>query len=161
MKIEEIHDFEKAAQQEKIIRQLETDPAFRQAFETQRSMQQLMALKKYERMTPESRTRIRAGVLREIRSPDPASTPVSPWQILWRWSPVWGTALVLLAFAPFFLSSGPSLTPVTEFSMDEPSSLETSEGQAGLAASQAASNELPASLQSRPVQAVPVRYDLD
>ena len=70
--------FEEAASDPAMQARLESDPALREAFEAQRRAVQLIRLKRFETQSPESAKRIRAGVLRTIRSPGVQSAAKAP-----------------------------------------------------------------------------------
>ena len=157
--ISRIESFEEAARDPQIKARLEQDADFRKDFEAQRTVAQLMSLKRYERQSPESAVRIRAGVLRTIRSE--AALPAtlsSGWWSPWKLAAACG-ALVLIAL-PFALQPGTDIQPVTAFTVTESDSqlagdvevFQVPENEMLLA-----SNTTP-SLQFRPVEAIPVQF---
>lgn len=123
--------------------------------DNQARIARLMALKRYETMSAESRVRIRAGVLREIRSPD--ARPVQAgfdWELVpLKWA--LGMALLLLGAGIFLFQVPVGLEPVTAFTASEEEVLAEGLSPPLLLAS----NSSPIQVQFAPVSGVPVNYE--
>jgi len=151
-----IDSFDEDALDPQIASRLENDPELRAAFDAQRHVMQLVQLKRYETQSPDSAKRIRAGVLRTIRS--------EPVQETGRSSAWWGgfklagaTVVLLLLALPFALKPGADIQPVTSFAVsgDGAPALQVPEGSDFLIAS----NTAP-STQFAPIDVAPVNFDI-
>jgi hypothetical protein len=153
--------FEEAAKDPAVQARLESDAALREAFEAQRRTVQIIQLKRFENQSEESARRIRAGVLRTIRSSGIQSEAKTP-----AW---WGgfklaasLAVVALIALPFILKPGGDIQPVTSFSASEANSELAGESPAFQIPDDSflmASNVAP-STQFGPVEIAPVKFDV-
>lgn len=153
--------FEEAASDPAVQARLESDAALREVFEAQRRTVQLIQLKRFENQSGESAKRIRAGVLRTIRSSGVESEAKTP-----AW---WGgfklaasLAVLALIALPFILKPGGDIQPVTSFSASEANSELAGESPSFQIPDDSllvTSNVTP-STQFGPVEMAPVKFDV-
>lgn len=153
--------FEKAAEDPAIQARLHSDPALRKAFEAQRQAVRLIRLKRFETQSPESARRIRAGVLRTIRSQDLQSESAAP-VLFGALKLAASFAVLALVALPFLVGPGRDIQPVTSFSASEGSSERPEQSPAFVGEADmilVASNNAPAN-QSGLIEMAPVNFDI-